>query len=156
MKLNRKKLLAGAQALMVSQPRPQSEPGVRMPPGSGQFHIMAKTAKDLETILESIREYRDKTDGVPIGIRAPQIVGKGVHDHFLKRFEELCVSFFRGVSGAIVVLHSSLSSFVVSTRLIRSGAGAIDSPDQSRQTFDQYDTSGVPEKIFGRLFDGLS
>jgi len=77
MKLNRKKLLAGAQALMVSQPRPQAEPGVRLPHGSGEFHIMAKTAKDLETILESIREYREKTDGVPIGIRAPQIIGKG-------------------------------------------------------------------------------
>ena len=41
--------------------------------------------------------------------------------------------FFRGVSGAIVVFHSSLSSFVASTRLIQSGVGAIDSPDQSRQ-----------------------
>ena len=39
------------------------------------------------------------------------------------------VRFFRGVSGGIVVLHSSLSSFVASTRLIWSGVGAIDSPD---------------------------
>ena len=39
--------------------------------------------------------------------------------------------FFRGSSEGIVVLYSSLSSFVVSTRLIRSGSGAIDSPDQS-------------------------
>ena len=54
--------------------------------------------------------------------------------------------FFRGVSGAIVVLHSSLSLFVASTRLIRSGVGAIDSSDQSRQGFEQYDTSEVLEK----------
>ena len=46
-----------------------------------------------------------------------------------------------------MVLHSSLSSFVASTRLIRSGVGAIDSPDQSRQCFEQYDTSKV-EKGF--------
>ena len=44
-----------------------------------------------------------------------------------------------GTSGAIVVLHSSLSYFVASTRLIRSGVGAIHSPDQSRQGFEQYD-----------------
>ena len=75
---------------------------------------------------------------------------------FFKRFlkkvlgfsEQLCVFFFRGVSGAIVVLHSSLSLFVASTRLIRSGVGAIDSVDQSHQFFDQYDTSEVSEKIF--------
>ena len=69
--------------------------------------------------------------------------------------EQMC-GFFRGVSGAIVVLHSSLSSFVASTRLIRSEDGAIDSPDQSRQGFEQYDTSEVLEKVFTRLFDGLS
>ena len=46
-----------------------------------------------------------------------------------------------------MVLHSSLSSFVASTRLIWSGVGAIDSPDQSRQGFEQYDTSEVLEKI---------
>ena len=60
--------------------------------------------------------------------------------------------FFRGVSGAIVVLHSSLSLFVASTRLIRSGVGAIDSPDQSRQGFEQYDTSEVLEKVFQSTF----
>ena len=54
--------------------------------------------------------------------------------------------FLGGVSGAIVVLHSSLSSFVASTRLIWSGVGAIDSLDQSRQSFEQYDTSQVLEK----------
>ena len=60
--------------------------------------------------------------------------------------------FFRGVSGAIVALHSSLSWFVASTRLIRSGASAIDSPDQSRQGFEQYDASKVPEKVFQSTF----
>ena len=51
-----------------------------------------------------------------------------------------------------MVLHSSLSSFVASTRLIRSGVGAIDSPDQSRQGFEQYDTSEVLEKVFQSTF----
>ena len=64
----------------------------------------------------------------------------------------MCVYFFRGVSGAIVVLHSSLLTFVASTRLIRSGVGAIDSPDQSRQGSDQYDTSEVIEKVFQSTF----
>ena len=56
--------------------------------------------------------------------------------------------FFRGVSGTILVLNSSLSLFVASTRLIRLGVGAIDSPDQSCQGFEQYDTSQVLEKKF--------
>ena len=47
-----------------------------------------------------------------------------------------------------MVLHSSLSSFVASKRLIWSGVGAIDSPDQSRQGFEQYDTFEVLEKNF--------
>ena len=47
-----------------------------------------------------------------------------------------------------MVLHSSLSSFVASTRLIRPGVGANDSPDQSRQGFEQYDTAEVLEKVF--------
>ena len=51
-----------------------------------------------------------------------------------------------------MVLHSSLSSFVASTRLIRSGVGAIDSPDQSRQGFEQYDTSEVLAKVFQSTF----
>ena len=51
-----------------------------------------------------------------------------------------------------MVLHSSLSLFVASTRLIRSGVGAIDSPDQSRQLFDQYDPSEVPEKFSRATF----
>ena len=51
-----------------------------------------------------------------------------------------------------MVLHSSLSSFVASTRLIRSGVGAIDSPDQSRQGFEQYDTSEVLENFFQLTF----
>ena len=55
-----------------------------------------------------------------------------------------------------MVLHSSLSSFISSTLLIRSGVGAIDSPDQSCQGFEQYDTSKVLEKVFSRIFDGLS
>ena len=62
------------------------------------------------------------------------------------------VRFFRGSFGGIVVLHSSLSSFVASTRLIRSGFGAIDSPDQSRQGFEQYDTSEILEKGFQSTF----
>ena len=65
--------------------------------------------------------------------------------------QQVCV-FFRGTSGAIVVLHSSLSSFVASTHLIRSGVGAIDSPDQSRQGFEQYDTSEVIQKVFQWTF----
>ena len=64
--------------------------------------------------------------------------------------------FFRGVSGTIVVLHSLLSLFVVSTRLIRSGGGVIDSHDQFHQGFEQNDTFEVLEKVFKRLFDGLS
>ena len=59
-----------------------------------------------------------------------------------------CVRFFQGVSAAVVVLLTSLVLFVASTRLIRLGVGAIDSPDQSRQGFEQYDTSEVLEKGF--------
>ena len=51
-----------------------------------------------------------------------------------------------------MALHSSLSSFVASTRLIRSVVGAIDSPDQSRQDFEQYDTSEVLKKVFQSTF----
>ena len=51
-----------------------------------------------------------------------------------------------------MVLLSSLASFVTSTRLTWSGVGAIDSPDQSRQFFDQDDPSEVPEKIFSGDF----
>ena len=51
-----------------------------------------------------------------------------------------------------MVLHSSLPSFVTSTVLIRSGVGAIDSPDQSRQGFEQYDTFEVLEKGFQATF----
>ena len=51
-----------------------------------------------------------------------------------------------------MVLHSSLPSFVASTRLIRSGVGAIDSRDQSRQGFEQYDTPEVLEKVFQSTF----
>ena len=51
-----------------------------------------------------------------------------------------------------MVLHSSLSSFVASTRLLWSGVGAIDSPDQSRQGFEQYDTFEVLEKVFQSTF----
>ena len=68
--------------------------------------------------------------------------------------QHVCV-FFRGTSGAIVILHSSLSSFVASTRLNRSGVGAIDSPDQSRQGFEQYNTSEVLEKISRATFRSL-
>ena len=46
-----------------------------------------------------------------------------------------------------MVVLSSLASFVASTRLIRSRIGAIDSPDQSRQGFEQYNTSEALEKI---------
>ena len=63
--------------------------------------------------------------------------------------------FFRGVSGGIVVLLSSLASFVASTRLIQSRIGAIDSPDQSRQGFEQYNTSEVLEKISRATFRSL-
>ena len=47
-----------------------------------------------------------------------------------------------------MVLLSLLASFVASTRLIRPGIGANDSPDQSRQGFEQYDTAEVLEKVF--------
>ena len=59
----------------------------------------------------------------------------------------MCV-FFRGTLRDTGLLLSSLASFVASTRLIWSGIGAIDSLDQSRQGFEQYDTSEVAEKIF--------
>ena len=45
-----------------------------------------------------------------------------------------------------------LTSFVASTHLIRSGVGAIDSPDESRQGFEQYDTFEVLEKVFQSIF----
>ena len=51
-----------------------------------------------------------------------------------------------------MVLLSSLASFVASTRLIQSRIGAIDSPDQSRQGFEQYNTSEVLEKNFSGHF----
>ena len=54
-----------------------------------------------------------------------------------------------------MVLLSSLASFVVSTRLIQSRIGAIDSPDQSRQGFEQYNTSKVLEKISRATFRSL-
>ena len=75
--------------------------------------------------------------------------------YFMKFFHQLCVFLFRGVSGGIVVLLSSLASFVASTRLIQSRIGAIDSPDQSRQGFEQYNTSEVLEKISRATFRSL-
>ena len=51
-----------------------------------------------------------------------------------------------------MVLHSSLSSFVASTRLIRSRVGAIDSPDQYCQGFEQYETFEALEKVFQATF----
>ena len=66
------------------------------------------------------------------------------------------VRIFSGVSGAAMVLLTSLVSFVASTRLIRLAVGAIDIPNQSCQSFEQYDKSEVFEKFLGRLFDGLS
>ena len=51
-----------------------------------------------------------------------------------------------------MVLHSSWSSFVTSTRLIWSGVSGIDSPDQSRQGLEQYDTFEVLEKVFQVTF----
>ena len=65
------------------------------------------------------------------------------------------VRFFRGSFCDIGLLLSSVTSFVASTRLIRSGVGAIDSPDQSRQLFDQYDPSEVPEKFSRATFRWL-
>ena len=60
--------------------------------------------------------------------------------------------FFRGTLRDTGLLLSSLASFVASSRLIRSGVGAIDSPDQSRQGFEQYDTSEVFEKFSWATF----
>ena len=54
------------------------------------------------------------------------------------------------------IFMACISNFVVSTRLIWSGVGVIDSTDQSRQGFEQYDTSEILQKFFCRLFDGLS
>ena len=65
------------------------------------------------------------------------------------------VRFFSGSFRDIGLLLSSLTSFVASTRLIRSGVGAIDIPDQSCQMFDQYDPSEVPEKISRATFRWL-
>ena len=59
---------------------------------------------------------------------------------------------FRGSFRDIGLLLSSVTSFVAYTRLIRSEVGAIDSPDHSRQLFDQYDPSKVPEKISRATF----
>ena len=59
------------------------------------------------------------------------------------------IHFFRGSFRDIALLLSSVTLFVASTRLIRSEVGAIDSPDQSRQGLEQYDTSDVLEKILG-------
>ena len=71
---------------------------------------------------------------------------------FGQRMLTKCAFFFRGASGGIVVVLSSLASFVASTRLIRSGIGAIDSPDQSCQGFEQYNTYEVLEKISQATF----
>ena len=62
------------------------------------------------------------------------------------------VRFFRGSFRDIGLLLSSVTSFVASTRLIRSEVGAIDSPDHSRQLFDQYNSSEVPEKFSWATF----
>ena len=62
------------------------------------------------------------------------------------------VRFFRGTLRDTGLLLSSLTSFVASTRLNRSRVGAIESPDHSRQVFDQYDTCEVPEKFSWATF----
>ena len=59
----------------------------------------------------------------------------------IKPFEVRRFRFFTSKSRDIGLLLSSMASFVASTRLIRSGVAAIDSPDQSRQIFDQHATS---------------
>jgi len=69
-------------------------------------------------------------------------------------FVKIC-AFFRGTFRDIGLLLSSVTSFVASTRLIRSEVGAIDSPDQYRQLFDQYDPSEVPEKFSRVIFRWL-
>ena len=51
-----------------------------------------------------------------------------------------------------MALHSSLSSFVASTRRIWSGVGAIDRPDQPLQSFEQYGTVEALEKVFQATF----
>ena len=70
-------------------------------------------------------------------------------------FFNICAFFFRGSFRDIGLLISSLRSFVAFTRPIRSGVSAIDSPDQSRQLFDQYDPSEVPEKFSRATFRWL-
>ena len=64
--------------------------------------------------------------------------------------------FFRGTSGAFVVLFFSMVSFFASTRQIRSGVGVIDGPDQFEQVFEQYDISQIVFRkcsflVFSRL-----
>jgi len=51
-----------------------------------------------------------------------------------------------------VVLFSSLASFVASTCLIWSGTGAIDSPDHSRQDFEQQNIHPKSLKNFSGAF----
>ena len=67
-------------------------------------------------------------------------------------FLQLCVFFFRGPCGGIVVHLFSMVSFFASTCPIRSGVGAIDNPDQSGQVFEQYDVSEVPKKFSRTTF----
>ena len=65
------------------------------------------------------------------------------------QFSNMCAFFFQRVSGAVVVLLTSLVSFVASTRLIRLEVGAIDTPNQSCQSFEQYGASEVLENFSG-------
>ena len=69
--------------------------------------------------------------------------------------DNTCAFFFRGSFRDIGLPISSLTSFVASTRPIRPGVGAIDSPDHSRHIFDQYDPSKVPETFSRATFRWL-
>ena len=67
-------------------------------------------------------------------------------------FQQLCVFFFRGGIGAIVVHPFSMVSFFTRTTPNRSRVGAIDKPDLSEQVFDQYNIPEDLEKIFTNDF----
>ena len=70
--------------------------------------------------------------------------------------QHLCVFFFQGGIGAIVVHLFSIVSFFTCTRPNRSRVGAIDKLDRSEQVFEQYNIPEDPEKIIKHDFSMVS
>ena len=64
----------------------------------------------------------------------------------------LCAFFLGGGSGAIVIHHFSMVSFVAYTGPNSSRVGAIDNPGLFEQVFDYIDIPEVPEKILRTTF----